>query len=88
MKALLFINSRSVKDYKLQIDKLKKDLKVHDVFLEEISMDSASGAERAQIYDVINFPAVIILREDGGTQGVWQSEIPDYTQISESVGYI
>jgi hypothetical protein len=88
MKAILFINSRAAKDNQLQINKLKSDLKVHGVILEEVNSESANGSERSQIYDVVSFPAVVITREDGGTQSVWQGEIPDYAQISEAVGYI
>lgn len=88
MKAILFIRPQAVDIDKLKLAKLKKDLRINNMTLELEDPSSAKGSDRAQIYDLLDFPALIILREDGGIQGSWQGEIPDYSQISQAAGYI
>ena len=45
--------------------------------LEALNIDSREGDSMAKLYDVVSYPAVIVLRSDGSLQKCWQgSELP------------
>lgn len=88
MKALLFISSKDIKTPSQNIVQLKKNLLINDVQIEEIDVDSPDGSQRAASYDAMSFPALVLLREDGALQSIWQGEMPDYGLVTQSVGRI
>ena len=88
MKALLFISSKDIRTPSQTIIQLKKNLSVNDVQIEEVDVDSPDGSQRASSYDAMSFPALVLLREDGALQSIWQGEMPDYGLITQSVGHI
>lgn len=45
------------------------------VVVEEKSLDTREGAELAKLYDVINPPGVLALRNDGTVLNTWQGEV-------------
>lgn len=88
MKALLFANAKDLSSPSESIKTLKRNLTVNDVQIEEIDASSSDGSQRAMSYDVMSFPALVLLREDGVVQDMWQGDMPDYGIISQSVGHI
>ena len=42
--------------------------------LELLSIDTRDGSAMATLYDVMQYPAILILRNDGNVQKVWQGE--------------
>lgn len=42
--------------------------------LEVIDVDSRDGSATASLYDVMQYPAILVLRLDGYPQKVWQGE--------------
>ena len=42
--------------------------------LELLNIDTRDGSAMATLYDVMQYPAILILRGDGGVQKVWQGE--------------
>lgn len=88
MKALLFLSEKSTNSRRSSVDDLIKNLKINKIQLEKVDIDSARGAERAENYDVVRFPSLALIREDGAVVNIWQGELPDYSFISQSVGHI
>ncbi|GDX62981.1 hypothetical protein LBMAG34_5150 [Candidatus Saccharibacteria bacterium] len=88
MKALLFLSEKSTNSRRSSVDDLIKNLKINNIQLEKVDIDSARGAERAESYDVVSFPSLALIREDGAVVNIWQGELPDYSFISQSVGHI
>jgi hypothetical protein len=43
--------------------------------IELISLESTKGAEIARLYDVVQYPALLAIAEDGQLQKVWQGEV-------------
>lgn len=43
--------------------------------LELISLESREGAEKAKIYDIVRYPAVMALSEDGELLKAWQGPV-------------
>ena len=42
--------------------------------LEVISIDTREGMAMASLYDIVQYPAIMVLRMDGGIVRVWQGE--------------
>lgn len=54
--------------------------------LEAISIDTREGSSTAVLYDVTQYPAVLILRDDGILQHLWQGL--DLPLVNEVEAYI
>lgn len=52
-----------VRDYQRQFESGKK--------IELISMDSREGVAHANLYDIMQFPAIVALRDDGSVLNAW-----------------
>jgi hypothetical protein len=45
--------------------------------LEILNVDTRDGSATASLYDVVQYPAILVLQNDGYPQKVWQgSEMP------------
>lgn len=45
-----------------------------DKTIEEFDLDSRIGAAQANLYGVVNYPAIIVTSNDGHVQGVWEGQ--------------
>lgn len=54
--------------------------------IELVNIDTAEGAEKARLYDVVQYPALLVLRDDGQFMKMWQgSQMP---LMDEVAGYL
>ncbi len=51
-----------------------------------VSIESKKGAELADLYDIVDYPAIIVVTEEGRLQNIWQGKI--LPMINEVQGYI
>ncbi len=58
--------ARSVEEYARDFEKQRGKK------IELISLDTLEGADKARLYDITNYPAVLASREDGGMLAFWQ----------------
>ncbi len=56
-----------------------------DIKLEIINIDTREGAAMASLYDVMEYPAILVLQTDGYAQKVWQGQ--DLPLMDEVVSY-
>lgn len=50
---------------------------------DKINTDTPEGAEKARVYDVTSYPAVLALSDDGVLQQMWQGEdMPLINEVS------
>lgn len=54
--------------------------------LELISIDTEVGAKKAELYDIVRYPAIVATREDGQIVQLWQEEM--LPTINEVSGYL
>jgi hypothetical protein len=54
--------------------------------LSPISVDTREGAQQAELYGVIRYPAVVAVRKDGELIQLWQDEM--LPTINEVSGYL
>ncbi len=87
MKAILFNTSES-EPAKNEISRLTTNLLKNNITLDQIDFSSRRGSDLAASYDILAVPALVLLREDGGVQGIWQSDMPSSDQLHEAIGFI
>jgi len=49
------------------------------------SIDTREGSSTASIYDVMSYPAILALADDGSVLNVWQGDLP---LMDEVAGYV
>ncbi len=54
--------------------------------LEVVNIDTREGISTATLYDVTSYPAVMVLRDDGAMQHLWQGI--DLPLVDEVEGYL
>lgn len=54
--------------------------------VELVSVDTKDGASLASLYDVVDYPAILVTREDGQLVKFWQGSI--FPLVDEVVGYL
>jgi hypothetical protein len=42
--------------------------------IELVSLETVEGTELAKLYDVVRYPAILVIAESGGLQKVWQDQ--------------
>lgn len=47
----------------------------HGGQLETVDIDSRAGMAMASLYDIVQYPAIMVVRPDGGIVRAWQGEI-------------
>jgi hypothetical protein len=88
MKALLFTHHTELGLEEVEFDQLKNKLSINHLPIEQIDIDSQQGSEIARAYDVMDAPALILIREDGVAQAFWQTDLPTDNQLYAALGYI
>lgn len=66
-----------IRDFQRQYESGKK--------IELISMDTRDGVAQASLYDVLSFPAILALADDGSVLNIWAGTLP---LMSEVAGYM
>jgi hypothetical protein len=46
----------------------------HTEHLEVLNIDTREGSATATLYDIMQYPAILVIQGDGGVQKVWQGE--------------
>ena len=42
--------------------------------LEVLSLDTKDGSAMATLYDIMQYPAILVIKNDGGVQQAWQGD--------------
>ncbi len=58
-----------VEDYKRDFERRHQDKKI-----ELISLETVGGAEMAKLYDVVRYPAILAIANDGSLHKLWQDK--------------
>lgn len=46
----------------------------HAQTIELVSLEAVDGAEMAKIYDVVRYPAILAIKDDGSLMKLWQDQ--------------
>lgn len=55
------------------------------VTIELNSVDTQPGASMAEMYDIVRYPAILVIKDDGQLQQMWQGE--QLPLMSEVAGF-
>lgn len=42
--------------------------------IEALSIDTRDGIAMATLYDIVNYPAILVVQNDGSAQKIWQGD--------------
>lgn len=65
-----------------QIFEYIKQLELHQVRVKPIEFNSKEGTVNRGLYDIMDHPAMVLVREDGSLVGKWQRSMPLVSEIS------
>ncbi|MDZ7744298.1 MAG: hypothetical protein U5K77_00850 [Candidatus Saccharibacteria bacterium] len=84
----LLVIYRPVSEYARKVDEFVGMFKrLHpQTKIEMVSLDTREGSATASIYDIVQYPALLALRDDGSTLKVWQGE--DLPLMDEVASYL
>lgn len=86
MKVLVLYRPNSERSS--EVESFVRDMqRMHDPGkkLELVSIDTRDGAATASLYDILQFPAIIVLGDDGSMINSWIGSLP---LMDELAGYI
>ncbi len=63
-------HERTVLDYVRDYKRLHPDKNI-----DLLSLDTVDGADKARLYDITQYPSVMVLTNDGQLQKFWQGEL-------------
>jgi hypothetical protein len=74
-------------EFARQVEEFAHEIRTrHNVKCELVNMDTRDGIATASIYDIVEFPAIMALREDSQISQLWTgSKLP---LISEVASYV
>lgn len=88
MKALLFVRQTENGLEEIELNQLKEKLEIRKTSVEQIDINSRRGVEIAQAYNVLDAPALVLMREDGVAQAFWQTDLPTDNQLQSAFGFV
>jgi hypothetical protein len=88
MKALVFYTPSDVGIAEIELEQLEQKLDEDRLPVEKVDLESRRGSELAQSFDIMVAPALVLLREDGAAQALWQSDLPTSDQLHAAIGYV
>ena len=84
MKIILLYHPNS--EYSRIVEEYVEDFKrSRGKLIEMLSLETRDGAAMASLYDILHFPALIVLRDDGQVENMWQGEM--LPLMDEVAGY-
>jgi hypothetical protein len=86
MKVLVLYRPKS--EHGRTIEEYIRDLRSHsrDLKLEVLNIDSRDGSAIASLYDIVRYPAILVLANDGYLQKSWEG-LDDLPLMDEIVAY-
>ncbi len=66
----------------LDAKKLGERLEEYQVTADSIDADGVRGQQLSELYDIVDFPAVLVTDETGTEITKWQGQLPEPGQVS------
>lgn len=87
MKAIIFSTEKTKAD-SVEVKDLLRAVRVNNMMLESYDPTTKVGADLGETYGVMDYPAVVIVSEDGIVRGFWQGKFPTTSEIALAAGYV
>lgn len=85
MRVCVIYHPRS--DHSRRVEEFARDLDhFHGVRTELLSLETREGAAMASMYDVVNYPAIVVVRDSGEIAQFWQGDqLPLMNEVASYV---
>lgn len=80
MKALVF-NKKNIPG-SFDFDQYLKRLNILGVEFDKLDADSKKVGHLLDLYDIVDFPAILITKDDGSMIELWQKDLPSPENVS------
>lgn len=77
----LYVIDRKPSKIRLNVIDLEKQLEKNGFKFKNLDADSVEGISFNQLYDLVDFPSVVITRDDGQLVQRWQTNLPTYNDL-------
>ena len=81
MKAFILYRPNSEHDTKVN-DFVRDFTRFTQNDIDLVSLDTVEGADKARLYDITQYPAVVATDENGVLQRLWQGDLPLINELS------
>lgn len=82
MKTILFYRPNS-ENQRQALDYLRDFTSQTGKKLPTMDPDSPGGAELCRLYDILQFPAILVTDDDGAMQNLWTTDnLPTFSEVS------
>lgn len=76
-----------VSEHRRQVEDYARDFaRRHGQAPELISLDTKAGAEMAKLYDIVQYPALLVIDDNAGLSKYWQGDMMPL--MDEVAGYL
>jgi hypothetical protein len=73
MKVVILYHPKSEHEGKV-LDFVSEYKRLKNKEIETVSLETPEGAEKARVYDITIYPAILALKEDGQLINMWQGD--------------
>lgn len=85
MKALILYRPNS--EFARPVEEYVRDFeRTRNKTIKLVSLDTQEGSSQAKLYDIVQYPALLVVRDDGQIMKVWQG--PQLPLMDEVAGYL
>jgi len=73
---------------RLGVAEMCRRVQEHGMTCQIVDADSPSATNSLNIYNIVDFPAVAVIRDDGQLVALWQKILPTFDEISRRYGLV
>lgn len=81
----VYIIDRTPSQQRLAVAELTKRMDEERFPYQRLDADAKEATSFLELYDIVDFPAVVVTADDGQLQHSWQNTLPRYEDVS---GYV
>ena len=74
MRAVILYHPKSEQAAPAENFKREFESRHHGKKIELVSLETVEGSEMAKLYDIVRYPAILVIALDGSLQKLWQDQ--------------
>ena len=69
-------------EHERPVMEFQRELAKNQVITQLVNVDSRDGTALAKLYDIVRYPGVLLIEQDGRLRQAWSGELPTLSDIS------
>ena len=69
-------------EHERQVMDFQRELAKSQVITQLVNIDSREGSVIARLYDIVRYPGVLLIEQDGRLRQAWSGELPLISEVS------